>query len=94
LARFPLRLLGATMAVETLGSVLMNALLGAGASKTVMIVSISLQWGVFLPVAFVVGPVMGFGMSAVWGAQVGYRCLQGLIFVTIWRSRRWIDLKV
>jgi putative MATE family efflux protein len=94
LARFPLRLLGATMAVETLGSVLMNALLGAGASKTVMMVSISLQWGVFLPVAFVVGPVMGFGMSAVWGAQVGYRCLQGLIFVTIWRSRRWIDLKV
>jgi putative MATE family efflux protein len=94
LARFPLRLLGATMAIETLGSVLMNALLGAGASKTVMMVSISLQWGVFLPVAFVLGPVMGFSMSAVWAAQVGYRCLQGLIFSSIWRSRRWIGLNV
>jgi putative MATE family efflux protein len=94
LARFPLRLLGATMAIETLGSVLMNALLGAGASKTVMVVSISLQWGLFLPVAFLLGPVLGLGMSAVWAAQVGYRCLQGLIFASIWRSRRWIGLKV
>jgi putative MATE family efflux protein len=94
LARLPLRLLGATMAIETLGSVLMNALLGAGASKTVMSVSISLQWGIFLPVAFVIGPVMGFGMSAVWAAQVGYRCLQGLIFASIWRSGKWIGLKV
>ena len=32
LARNPLRLLGATMTIETLGSVLMNGLLGAGAS--------------------------------------------------------------
>ncbi len=94
LARFPLRLLGATMVIETLGSVLMNALLGAGASRTVMIVSISLQWGLFLPIAFVVGPVLGYGMSAVWGLQVGYRCLQGVIFALIWRSRRWINVDV
>jgi putative MATE family efflux protein len=94
LARFPLRLLGATMVVETLGSVLMNALLGAGASKMVMLVSVTLQWGLFLPVAFLVGPVLGFGTSAVWTAQVGYRCLQGLIFASIWRSRKWMDIEV
>jgi len=89
-----LRLLGVTMVVETLGSVLMNALLGAGASKTVMFVSVILQWGLFLPAAFVIGPVLGFGMSTVWAAQVGYRCLQGLIFATIWRSRRWIGVEL
>jgi putative MATE family efflux protein len=94
LARDPLRLLGATMAIETVGSVLMNGLLGAGASKTVMVVSITLQWGLFLPVAFVLGPVLGYGMFAVWTAQVGYRCLQGLIFATIWRSRAWINVEV
>jgi len=94
LARLPLRLLGATMVLETLGSVLMNALLGAGASKTVMFVSVILQWGLFLPVAFVIGPVLGFGMSAVWAAQVGYRCFQGLIFAAIWRRRRWINVDV
>jgi putative MATE family efflux protein len=94
LARFPLRLLGATMVVETLGSVLMNALLGAGASKKVMLVSVTLQWGLFLPVAFLIGPVLGYGMSAVWAAQVGYRCLQGLIFAAIWRRRQWTSLEV
>jgi putative MATE family efflux protein len=94
LARLPLRMLGATMSVETLGSVLMNALLGAGASKTVMFVAVTLQWGLFLPVAFLVGPVLGFGMTAVWAVQVGYRCLQGLIFASIWRSRKWMHLEV
>jgi putative MATE family efflux protein len=94
LARNPLRLLGATMTIETLGSVLMNGLLGAGASKTVMVVSITLQWGLFLPIAFVLGPVLGYGMFAVWAAQIGYRCLQGLIFATIWRSRTWINVNV
>jgi Na+-driven multidrug efflux pump len=94
LARLPRRLLGITMAVETVGSVLMNAVLGAGASKTVMFVSVTLQWGLFLPVAFLIGPVFGFGMSAVWAAQVGYRCLQGLTFASIWRSRKWIHLDV
>jgi Na+-driven multidrug efflux pump len=94
LARFPLRLLGATMVVETLGGVLMNALLGAGASKTVMFVSVTLQWGLFLPVAFLLGPVLGFGMSAVWLAQVGYRCLQGLVFASIWHSRKWVGVEV
>jgi putative MATE family efflux protein len=94
LARFPLRLLGITMAVETLGGVLMNALLGAGASKTVMAVSIIMQWGLFLPLAFLLGPVLGYGMVAVWSAQVGYRCLQALIFASIWRSRGWIGVEV
>jgi putative MATE family efflux protein len=94
LARLPLRLLGATMAVETMGGVLMNSLLGAGASRTVMFVSIFLQWGLFLPVAFVLGPVLGLGMSAVWGAQVGYRSLQALVFASIWRGRNWIDVEV
>ncbi len=94
LARFPLRLLGGTMAIDTLGGVLLNALMGSGASRTVMKVSISLQWGLFLPVAWFLGPVLGFGMSAVWAAQVGYRCLQAFVFVLIWKSRSWIDVSV
>ena len=94
LARFPLRLLGATMALETLGTVLLNALMGAGASRTVMAVSISLQWGLFLPLAFVLGPVLGFGLSVVWAAQVGYRLLQGLVFAFIWKGRSWINVEV
>lgn len=94
LARLPLRLLGASMVLETMGGVLMNALLGAGASRTVMLVSVTLQWGLFLPLAFLLGPVLGLGMAAVWAAQVGYRSLQGLVFASIWRRRNWMNVKV
>jgi Na+-driven multidrug efflux pump len=94
LARYPLRLLGATMVIETLGSVLLNALLGAGASRLVMQVSVGMQWGLFLPVAYVLGPVLGLGMATVWTAQVAYRSLQALVFAMIWRSRVWIDLEM
>jgi Na+-driven multidrug efflux pump len=94
LARFPLRLLGATMTVETMGTVLLNALVGVGASRIVMVVSITLQWFLFLPVAYLVGPVLGMGMGAVWLGQVVYRSLQALVFASIWRSRRWINLDV
>jgi len=94
LARFPLRLIGATMTIETLGGVLLNALLGAGASRLVMKVSVALQWVFFLPAAYVLGPVMGFGLSAVWAGQVVYRSLQALVFALIWRSRIWIGVEV
>jgi putative MATE family efflux protein len=94
LARFPLRLLGATMTIETLGGVLLNALLGAGASRLAMKVSIGMQWFLFLPVAYLLGPVLGFGMTAVWTAQVAYRSLQTLVFAAVWRSKIWINLEV
>jgi putative MATE family efflux protein len=94
LARLPLRLLGATMAVETVGTVLLNALLGAGASRLVMAVSIGLQWGLFLPCAYLLGPRLGFGMTVIWAAQVAYRSLQTLVMVLVWRSRVWIGVDV
>jgi MATE family multidrug resistance protein len=94
LARFPLRLLGATMTIETLGGVLLNALLGAGASRLVMTVSVGMQWILFLPAAFVLGPVLGLGLSAVWTGQVAYRSVQALVFALIWRSRTWMDIEV
>jgi len=94
LARMPLRLVGISMALDTLGMVLLNALLGAGASRRVMLVSVSMQWGLFLPVAFILGPFLGFGLTAVWAAQVGYRALQALVFAFIWKGRSWVGLRV
>jgi Na+-driven multidrug efflux pump len=41
-----------------------------------------------------IGPILGYGLTAVWIAQVGYRGLQALVFAFIWRSRMWIDIEV
>jgi len=93
-ARLPLQVTGFTVAIEGMGLILMNALLGAGDAKRVMIVSITLQWGLFLPVAYVLGPVLGFGLLAIWIAQGSYRIAQAIIFFFIWRKGRWANIRV
>ncbi|MDJ0839382.1 MAG: MATE family efflux transporter [Acidobacteriota bacterium] len=93
-ARLPMRIVGFTMIGEAVGMVLMNALLGAGAAKTVMVVSIVAQWLVFLPLAVLVGPVLGFGLLGIWILQGVYRALQSLTFAMIWVRGDWRTIKV
>ena len=90
----PLRLVGLTMPLEALGMVLMNSLLGAGDVKRVMLVAVSLQWLVFLPAAYIVGPVAGFGLFAIWLLQGIYRAIQAFVFARFWRGRAWAGIQV
>jgi putative MATE family efflux protein len=94
LARLPLRVVAAAMWFDTLGLVLLNSLLGAGDTRRVMAVSVSLQWCLFLPAAYAIGPVLGLGMTGVWLAQVAYRSLQTVAFVGLWRGGRWAQVEV
>ena len=94
LARMPMQLVGATMIFEALGLVLMQALLGAGDATRVMVVAITMQWVVFLPLAYIAGPVFGLGLLGIWVLQGLYRLFQSLIFVGFWHRRRWAAVKV
>lgn len=94
IARGPLRLVGATIGIDAVGMVLMNALIGAGASRASMVVSIGTQWLIFIPVAYVLGPVLGMGLLAIWTAQVSYRGLAALVFADLWRRGSWASIKV
>lgn len=89
-----LRLVGLTMAVDTAGMVLMNAMMGAGATRTSAAVSVGCQWFVFIPLAALLGPVLGMGLSAIWAANVGYRALQALIFAVVWRRGAWAQVQM
>jgi putative MATE family efflux protein len=94
LGRFPLRLIGSGILLDALGFIVMQALLGVGASLSVMLVSIGLQWGLFLPAAYLLGPVLGAGFATIWIAMFVYRTLQTLIFVILWQRRRWAQIAV
>ncbi|MCB9743035.1 MAG: MATE family efflux transporter [Alphaproteobacteria bacterium] len=94
LAAWPLRVVALFMAVDTVGMVLLNALLGAGDSRRVMLVSIALQWGLFLPAAYLVGPVLGYGLLGIWVAQVAYRALQSGVLAALWQGGRWQQIEV
>jgi len=94
LALLPLMISAVIVGIDTAGLVLMNALLGAGASHRVMKISIVLQWLLFLPLAWLAGPVLGLGLLGVWVVQAVYRLLQTLVLALNWRDDFWKDIKV
>ncbi len=94
LAANPLRLVGAFLFLDAVGMVLMNALLGVGDTKSVMFIATGFQWVIFLPAVYVIGPVMGFALVAVFAAQAIYRGLQALVFALMWKRGGWQSIDV
>ena len=59
-----------------------------------MLVAVGLQWVLFLPAAYLLGPVMGLGLTAVWWAMVAWRGAQAAIFTAAWQGGGWRRLRV
>lgn len=87
LAVTPLRIAGVFLFAEAIGMVLMQTLHGVGEAKNVMRISVSVQWLYFLPLSYLVGPVLGGGMVAVWSIHASYRVLQAILFWLRWRRK-------
>ena len=94
LARPPLILVGATIWFEAVSMILLSGLQGAGAAKIVAKISVSLQWLMFLPLAYVVGPILGYGLMGVWAWFITYRLITTLIFAGFWQFGKWQHIKV
>lgn len=94
LARAPLRVFAAVIWIDAAGTVLQQALLGAGANRRVMLVSVFTQWGVFLPLAYMLGPILGFGLLGIWCGQAAYRILQAAIYAGMWHGGRWRNIEL
>lgn len=94
LGRAPLQLTGLTIAIDAAGMILSYALLGAGAAARVMQVSVGTLWVIGLPIAWLAGPYLGFGLVAVWVAFIGCRMLQTAIFAGLWGRGRWASINV
>ena len=94
LARWPMRIMGLTMPIEAMGFAFMHGLLGAGAARRVMSISVGTQWLLFLPLAYVIGPLLGYGLLGVWLWQGVTRTIQAWLFTIFWRSRRWQHIEV
>ena len=89
LAHWSALAMGLTMPVEALGFAFMHGMLGAGDARRVMLVSIGTQWLLFLPLAYVIGPVLGYGLTGVWIWQGVIRVVQAWIFISLWQGRKW-----
>jgi putative MATE family efflux protein len=94
LAKNPLRVAAGFLFIDSVGMVLMNALMGAGDTKRVMFIGIGFQWVIFLPIIYVIGPIMGLGLVAVFATQAAYRGLQALTFASMWKRGRWQSIEL
>jgi putative MATE family efflux protein len=94
LARWPMILWAMMISFDTMGMVLMNALIGAGDTRRSMWISLLWQWTFFLPLAFLAGPVLGFGLLGVWIVNGLYRTGQAFNCVQQWHARKWVDIKI
>ena len=94
LGRLPLQLVGIGILVDGLGLVMMHALLGAGATGLVMKVSVGFQWLLFLPMAYLLGPGLGMGLTSIWLGMTLYRGLQSGVFTAAWERRGWVHIRI
>ncbi|MCP3673873.1 MAG: MATE family efflux transporter [Gammaproteobacteria bacterium] len=93
-AMIPLKIVAIGLPLEALSMVMMSSLMGAGATKVTMQISMSTQWLLFLPVAYLLGPILGYGLTAIWLAQIVYRSSQAFIFVHFWNKKNWQNISV
>ncbi|ASP40938.1 MATE family efflux transporter [Bacterioplanes sanyensis] len=94
LGSWPLRISGLAIVIEVVAMVLTQALLGAGASRQVLKINMVMQWLVLLPLAYLMGPLAGFGLLGIWLLQVSHRVLLSIIYAVIWRSQHWATLRI
>jgi MATE family multidrug resistance protein len=94
IAYLPMVLWAAMIAFDTAGMVLMNALLGAGDTRRALWISVTWQWLFFLPLAWIAGPVLGFGLLGVWLLNSVYRAGQAVTSAVQWAGRKWADIRI
>jgi putative MATE family efflux protein len=94
LAHLPMILWALMISFDTMGMVLMNSLIGAGDTRSSMWISLFWQWVFFLPLAYLAGPVLGYGLLGVWIINGFYRFGQAVHSTRQWQSRKWANIEI
>ncbi|MBT2775156.1 MATE family efflux transporter [Halomonas sp. ISL-60] len=90
LGKLPLQITGIMIIVDAAALVLAQALMGAGAQRTVMTLTLGMQWLLFLPLAWWVGVELDQGLLGIWLMQLLYRLLNSAGFLWVWQRRQWL----
>ncbi|MCH2558545.1 MAG: MATE family efflux transporter [Alcanivorax sp.] len=94
LGRLPLMITGLAICLDGVAIVFTQALLGAGAARSVMIVTLAVQWFFFLPLAYIIGPVLGYGLLGIWLAQAVQRLITSVLLCGLWTRRGWAAIEL
>src|SRR5262249_945577 len=94
LAAMPLALLAMGMSVDAFGRVLGFALRGAGATRQVTAVAFALQWGLQLPLAWLLGVHLGLGLPGIAIGRLMALVAEAVIVTIMWRNGFWTRVRL
>lgn len=90
----PMRLMGICTPLIATGMILTQALFGAGNTRFVMIVELILHFGCLVPLAWLLGITLGFGLPGIWSAATTYVVLLTAVMVVKFRSGDWKGIRL
>jgi putative MATE family efflux protein len=82
------------MVFEAVGIIASQSLFGAGYTKYVMVVDVSLHWLLFVPLSYVLGVVAGLGIVGLWLSADIYIFLLSMLMLIGLRRGRWKLVKI
>jgi multidrug resistance protein, MATE family len=86
-ALWPMRVMGICTPAIAVGMILTQALFGAGNSKFVMVVELILHFTCLVPLAWILGVTLEFGLPGIWSAAVTYVVLLTAVMTyKFWRG--------
>ena len=93
-ALVPMRMMGIATPLIATGMILTQALFGAGNTRFVMIVELCLHFTCLVPLAWILGVRLDFGIMGMFAAAVAYIVLLSAIMIWKFRTGDWKHIRL
>ncbi len=93
-AIFPLRIMGVATPTIAVAMILSEALFGAGSTKFVAAAQAALIFGLLLPVSWLLGLKLGYGLRGIWVAAFLYACFAAVVMSAKFRGGSWQKIRL
>ncbi|MCH2109740.1 MAG: MATE family efflux transporter [Polyangiaceae bacterium] len=90
----PLQMMGILTPMIAVGMILTQALFGAGNSVFVMVVELILHFTCLVPLAWILGITLEFGLMGIWSAAAVYIVLLTVIMVSKFAGSSWKKIQI
>jgi putative MATE family efflux protein len=90
----PMRLVASCLPMMVVGLILSQALYGAGANTYVMVVELCLHLFVLVPLSYLLGPYLGYGMMGIWSSAIIYVNLLGIAMGIKFMGKGWRTIQL
>ena len=93
-AMMPMRLMGICTPVIAVAMILSQALFGAGNTVFVMIVELILHFTCLVPLAWLLGITLNYGLVGIWSAAITYIVLLATAMSLKFAKGDWKSIKI